>query len=151
MKNLNSKSVFDHIKHIKGEKTKDYFSTLSDKEKEVFNKYVILMGLSMDANLIDTIALISKYMDILPPEQFYKVCCEFTPKTLKYFPWVKADKKLNKDLINILSNHFKLSKREISDYIKLASIDDNIVLQIINICKMYGHTEEEVENHLKIL
>jgi predicted RNA-binding protein len=44
--------VFDHIKHIRESKLPDYYESLTEEDQKTFNKYVILMGLSMDQSAI---------------------------------------------------------------------------------------------------
>ena len=80
--------MFDHIKHIRESKTPDYYKSLSEAEQNTFNKYVILMGLSMDQSAIEGNSYVSKYLDILPPNAFYKVCCDVSPQSKRFCKWI---------------------------------------------------------------
>jgi len=76
---IKSKSLFDHINEIREGKSENYYDELTEGEKKSFSQFVILIGLSMDKDCIDEIAVISKYVNIIPNKQFYKVCCVIIP------------------------------------------------------------------------
>ena len=59
------KGLFDHINHIREVKNPDYYNTLSDVEKTSFNKYMIVRFLSMDPDLVEEMAFISKYFQLI--------------------------------------------------------------------------------------
>lgn len=140
------KTIFDHIKHIKWEKSKDYYTNLADEDITTFNKFIILRGLSMDKTSVDNIALISKYMDIIPNEQFYKLCCDLTPKNRTYFPWIKSDgRKINRQILSIVSKYYSISMRESYEYCSILLEKNEGIQNIIDIFKMYGHSEDEIE------
>lgn len=140
------KTIFDHIKHIKWEKSTDYYTNLSDEDVNTFNKFLILRGLSMDKTSIDNISMISKYMDIIPNEQFYKLCCDLTPKTRAYFPWIKSNgRKINKQILSIVSKYYSISMRESYEYCSILLEKNEGIQNIIDIFKMYGHSEDEIE------
>ena len=48
-----SKSLFDHLNQIRGEKDETYYKLLTEDEKKGFNQYIILTGLSMDKSCIE--------------------------------------------------------------------------------------------------
>ena len=134
-----NKTVFDHIKHIRESKTPDYYQSLNESEKMTFNKYVILMGLSMDQNAIDGISYVSKYLDILPPNAFYKVCCDVSPKSTKFCRWIKSSKqKYSKKLIEIIASYYKISKIDAYDYCISFFRDDTQLTNLINLLSIYN-------------
>jgi hypothetical protein len=144
------KSLFDHIAHIRETKSVDYMSTLSTGDKKTFVKYVILIGLSMDQDAIINLAYVTKYFDILPDDAFYKLCCDFVPRSRRFVKWIKSNKtKLNKDLIAIIANHFNISRREANDYCQILTNTEDGIQQIVNICQKHGKTEKEIESLLE--
>ena len=144
------KTLFDHISHIRSIKSTDYMESLTEEEKKSFVKYVILIGLSMDDECIDNMAIVSKYFDILPNESFYKVCCDLTPKSKSYFKWIKPNRqKVTKELSDLIAAHFQIGKREATNQcIELFKTNEGL-LEIVEICSMYGKSEDEIEKLLE--
>lgn len=145
-----AKTVFDHIKHIREAKTANYFTSLSETDQKTFNKYVILMGLSMDQNAIDGISYVSKYLDILPANAFYKVCCDVTPKSNRFCKWIKSSNpKYSKKLIGIIASYYKISKSEAYDYCSTFFKNESQLENLINLCSNMGYNESEIEKMLE--
>lgn len=150
-KNLEkTKTVFDHIKHIRESKTPEYYQSLSESEQKTFNKYVILMGLSMDQTAIEGISYISKYLDILPSNSFYKVCCDVSPKSTRFCKWIKSSKqKYSKKLIEIIASYYKISKTDAYDYCVSFFRDEAQLTNLINLCASVGYNESQIEKMLE--
>lgn len=147
---MNIKTVFDHIKEIKGNKSIDYYKKLSDADIKNFNKYVILMGLSMDHEAIINVNFISKYMDLLPNEAFYRICCDLTPKSYKYAKWIKSTKQqFSKKLLSILANYFKISKSAAHDYCITYFKNEVNMKELITILSEHGISDENIEKLLE--
>ena len=146
-KNLvKSKGLFDHINHIREVKSPDYYDKLTVEEKKSFNKYVLLMGLSMDQSCIEEIAYISKYFDSMPDRLFYTVCCDVVPHGRKFCKWIKANKQsINKELIQLVAKHYQISKSDAYDYCIMMIKNEKGLTDLINVCKLYGKTEKELE------
>lgn len=150
-KSTKSKSLFDHINHIREVKSLDYYDKLTDAEKKGFSKYTLLMGLSMDVSSIDTMAYLSRYFEVIPNKQFYTSCCDLTPLGKKYCKWIKSNGvKFNDELLELLTNHFKIGKDEVKDYCKILFKNDDGLTYIKDICKKYGRTDKEIERLIEI-
>ena len=144
------KTVFDHIKHIRESKSPDYYQSLTDADQKTFNKYVILMGLSMDQSAIEGVSYISKYLDILPPNAFYKVCCDVTPQSTRFCKWVKSSKpKYSKRLIEVIASYYKISKIDAYDYCASFFRDETQLTNLINLCSSVGFSESQIEKMLE--
>jgi hypothetical protein len=146
---IKTKTLFDHISHIREVKDPNYYRNLSEQDKKTFNKYVILMGLSMDVTALPNLAYLSKYFDILSNEAFYKVCCDLTPLGKKFSKWIKSSAaKYNKQLIEIVTNHYKISKDEAYEYCTIYFHNEANLQQLAILCEKYGYSEKEVEKLL---
>ena len=146
-----SKSLFDHINHIREVKSSDYYDKLTDVEKKGFSKYTLLMGLSMDVSSIDTMAYLSRYFEVIPNKQFYTACCDLTPAGKKYCKWIKSSgTKFNSELLELLSSHLQIGIDEVKDYCKILFKDENGLSYIHDICKKYGKTDKEIERLLEV-
>jgi Bacteriophage clamp loader A subunit len=146
---VKNKTLFDHINHIRETKKDSYYEDLNEQEKKQFNKYTLIIGLSMDKDSIENVSFISKYFDSIPNKNFYKVCCDLVPKGKKYCKWIKSTKsKINNDLLNLISNHFKISKQESSEYCKILYEKEYGLEYLTDLCKKYGKNEKEIEKLL---
>ncbi len=145
-----SKTLFDHINHIRENKSESYYDQLTEKEKRDFSKYTLLMGLSMDPDSIESIAYLSQFMEVVPNKQFYKACCDLVPSGRKFCKWIKSTKsKTNKELIDLLSSHLQIGKDEARDYCKVLFKDQIGIEYLVSICSKYGKTEKEINKLLK--
>ena len=143
---VKSKGLFDHINHIREVKSPDYYDKLTVEEKKSFNKYVLLMGLSMDQSCIEEISYISKYFDSMPDRLFYTVCCDVVPHGRKFCKWIKANKQsINKELIQLIAKHYQISKSDSYDYCIMMIKNEKGLTDLIEVCKLYGKTEKELE------
>jgi len=146
-----SRTLFDYINHIRESKTIDYYDKLTEVEKKGFNKYTLLIGLSMDIGSIDTIAYLSKYFELIPNKQFYTACCDLTPVGKKYCKWIKSSgTKFNGELLELLSKYFQIGQDEVKDYCKILFRDENGISYIHNICQKCGKTDKEIERLLEV-
>ena len=111
------KSIFDWLKHINQYKTPS--SKFTDKDWEVWNSYMIHRFISMNPDYIEVV----NYVQELPPQEkvmIYNIYKEFIPKNNKWNKYIKSKvKEPNKDLVIQLKDHFKVSIREIKDYLKI--------------------------------
>lgn len=141
-----TKSLFDHINQIREVKNPKYFETLTVADIKSFNKYTLLMGLSMDQIIIEEIAFVSKYFDILSEKHLYKVLCDFVPNGRRFCKWIKPNKiKFNKELIQLVSNKFEVSKDDAYSYCVLFFKTESGINNLIEICRQYGKSEKEIE------
>lgn len=142
---LSKKNNFSHIDHIREIKSKDYIDNLSTDEKDSFDKRLILHGLSMDAQVIENMCKIEKYISILPIKNFYQLCCESVPYGKRYSKWIKSSKpKISNVLINIISKKYEVSMYEATDYCIVLYKSDAGIYELYNLCIDAGYTEPEV-------
>jgi hypothetical protein len=140
------KSLFDHLNQIREEKNPEYYMLLTEQEKKSFNQYMILMGLSMDSNCIEEISVISKYLELIPNNQFYKVCCDIIPRGRKFSKWIKRTKGIvDIEILRKISQYYEVSISIAREYYEvLAGVDG-----ISKILSKYGLTEKEIKTLLK--
>ena len=124
-------NIFDWLNEISYNKSD--WSSFTKEDQDAFNPYMMNRFISMKHEHIDTVNLIQKYT--LPKNSLYNYYCQLIPKKKTFFRYIKPKKtSLNKDLIDILSKHLKLSKREIIDSYDLLGVDfKKLILQNLNI------------------
>jgi len=105
-------NLFDWLNEISYKKSP--WSSFSKDDQDNFNSYMINRFISMKPDYIDLVNLIQKYT--IPKSTLYSYYCNTIPKKRTFFRYIKPKKSnINKDLLNILSKHLQLSKREIKD------------------------------------
>jgi hypothetical protein len=140
---IKTKSLFDHLNHVREKKDINYFSSLSDADKKSWSNYMICRFLSMQPEIIELVNEIQKYQT-LPPEKFYQCCIEIVPRGRGFFPYIKGNKETHSEkLIEIMKIHFSESKRNIVECLSL--LNKNEVKSIV---MMYGYTEKEANKIL---
>jgi hypothetical protein len=140
------KNPFDHIAHIREIKDPNYYKSLSDADKKSFNRYIITMGLSMDSDIIQDLAYVSKYFDVMPDEAYYKACCNIVPLGRRYVKWIKANKpKYNIKLIETIAKYFQIGKRDAYGYCDQFIKTEEGITEMIKICSLSGYSGEEIE------
>ncbi len=138
-KPVNIFTILDYLTY-----SKKPYEQLTDEEKEVINPYMLHRFISMNENYVGITNLAQNF----PPtekEKIYKFYFEFIPKNKVYLKYIKSNKKnLNSKLLEILSNYFKVSSREVLDYIPL--LGGSIVKEILG---NYNLEKKEVKELLK--
>lgn len=124
-------NIFDWLNEISYNKSD--WSSFTKEDQDAFNPYMMNRFISMKHEHIDIVNLIQKYT--LPKSSLYNYYCQLIPKKKTFFRYIKPKKtSLNIDLIDILSKHLKLSKREIIDSYDLLGMDfKRSILQNLNI------------------
>ena len=124
-------NIFDWLNEISYNKSD--WSSFTKEDQDAFNPYMMNRFISMKHEHIDIVNLIQKYT--LPKNSLYNYYCQLIPKKKTFFRYIKPKKtSLNKDLIDILSKHLKLSKHEIIDSYDLLGVDfKKLILQNLNI------------------
>lgn len=135
-------NLFDWLKDINSKKSP--VESFSDDDWEQFNSYMIHRFLSMN---IDLIELVNEVQSFHPTDkkQIYQVYKEFVPKNNKWNKYIKSSKKSpNSELLEYLKNYFKLSSREVLDYLNI--LDNS---EIVHILSQLGIDNKEAKKLLK--
>lgn len=141
-----TKGLFDHVKHIRQTQDPDYYDSLSESDRKSFNKYMILRVLSMDKTIIEEISYISKYFEVLPEKQFYKLLILALPKSYGFSPYIKSTTKaVNETILNCVCSYFNVGKRDATDYYNILISHEEGLTNLISLVKQHGYTEKEVE------
>lgn len=134
-------SIFDWLKQVTY--IKDPWTSFNDEDKTTFNPYMLHRFISMYEPYIDLANYIQQYWQ-LTPEQIYKIYCSYLPKQKIYAPYIKSSKpKQDKELLLILANHYKVSTREVSQYLNILNKED-----VREILKDRGTSDDDVSRLL---
>jgi hypothetical protein len=135
-------NVFDWLKEINTKKT--HPNEFTNQDWDTWNSYMVHRFLSMNPDFIELV----NEVQMLPPtskKQIYSIYREYIPKNNKWSKYVKSSTKdPDKDLVEYLKNYFKVSTREIKDYLKI--LDKK---EIQSILSKQGLEEKEIKKLLK--
>ena len=127
-------TIFDWINQMLV--TKKSWDDFTEDEQKKFSPFIINRWLSMDKDFIEFVNIFQKYaIGTLEPREVYKWYCDVLPRGKRFNKYIKGkgNKKYDKEMINVISNHFEVSKQESKDYIDLLDKQE-----IKEIYKMYG-------------
>ena len=110
-------NIFDWLKCINT--SKPSVESFKDSDWEVWNSYMIHRFISQNIDFLPIVNEVQSY----PPQskkEIYSIYKEYIPKNNKWSKYIKSsNKEPNKDLVNHLKDHFKVSVREVKDYLRI--------------------------------
>lgn len=140
-----TKGLFDHINQIRERQDPNYFESLSEADKKSWSNYMVCRFLSMQPSLVEHINDLQRYSGVLSPRDLYKVLIRIVPKGRAFYPYIKStSEKCNKELLQLLTAHFKDSERNVLEYISMLTTND-----IQHILKKYGYNDEQMKELTK--
>lgn len=135
-------NIFDWLKQVTY--IKDSWSKFSDEDKATFNPYMLHRFLSMHEPYIELANYLQQFWQ-LTHEQIYLIYCSYLPEDKIFAKYIKSTKpKANNDLLIILADHFKVSTREVKQYLHILSED-----AIKNILSSRGIDDDEIKKLFK--
>ena len=127
-------TIFDWINQILVKKT--HWNEFTEDEQKKFSPFIINRWLSMDSEFIEIVNVFQKYaIGTLEPREVYKWYCDVLPKGKRFNKYIKGkrEKKYDKELVNIITNHFECSKLQVQEYLELIDREE-----LKSILEMYG-------------
>ncbi len=117
------KSLSSHIKHITEIQNEDYYDTLTEEEKENFDKSTFFifekLGLS-----IDLIPILNKYKSVLKGvrgKSLYTALIEVIPKGIYTYKQIKKGKvkRYNPIMVDFMVKEYQCSTNTAKEYIEV--------------------------------
>ena len=93
-----------------------------EADQKKFSPFIINRWLSMDKDFLEIVNFFQKYsIGTLEPRQVYKWYCDVLPRGKRFNKYIKGkkDKKYDKNLVDIITNHFECSKLQVQEYLEL--------------------------------
>ena len=112
------------------------WDSFSESDQKSFNTFIINRWLSMDSEFLEIVNYFQKYaIGTLESREVYKWYCDILPKGKRFNKYIKGkkSKKYDKELINVLVNHFKCSILHIEEYLEFLTKKE-----IKDLTKLYG-------------
>ena len=126
---------------------KKHWDEFSEDEQKKFSPFIINRWLSMDKDFIEIVNYFQKYsIGTLEPREVYKWYCDMLPKGKRFNKYIKGKryKKYDKELVEIITNHFECSKLQVQEYIELIDKEE-----LKSILEMYGLDKKTIKRLLK--
>ena len=143
-------TIFDHLANITWKKKP--WSELTELDQKSFSPYLINRWLSMNSDLIEIVDMFQQYtIGPLSKKHVYQLYLDFLPKAKMFAKYIKGKKmdKYNKDLVNIIGQHYQIPKSEAEEYITIFLSNSDTIDNLVSILKMYGKTDKEIKGLLK--
>jgi len=138
-------TIFDWINQLLV--TKKPWDSFTDDDQKKFSPFIINRFLSMDEDFIEAVNMFQKYsIGMLEPKEVYNFYCKLLPKGKRFNKYIKGkkDKKYDKELIDIIINHFECSKLQTHEYLELISKNN-----LKDILEKYGKDEKTIKRLCK--
>ena len=138
-------TIFDWINQMLV--NKKHWNEFTEDEQKKFNPFIINRWLSMDKEFIEFVNVFQKYaIGTLEPREVYKWYCDILPRGKRFNKYIKGkrDKKYDKELVDMISNHFECSKLQTKEYLEL--IDNEELKEIL---EMYGVDKKKIKRLCK--
>tara|TARA_A100001515_G_scaffold144062_1_gene146995 strand:+ start:765 stop:1184 length:420 start_codon:yes stop_codon:yes gene_type:complete len=119
----------------------------SKDEQKKFSPFIINRWLSMDNEFIEIVNVFQKYsIGTLEPREVYKWYRSVLPSGKRFNKYIKGkrDKKYDKELVNIISNHFECSKLETKNHLEIIDKEE-----LKSILEMYGKDKKTIKRLCK--
>jgi len=145
------KSLFDHIKAVTNEQDPKYWDKLEEADRKSWSNYMVLRFLSMKYEWVETIAAVQPYLQEVPPKAMYLAMIDLLPKGRHFMKYMKpktADK-YEGWLVELVANHYEVSKLEAESYLKILYNSKSGKERILQISEDYG-TDPKIIKKLKI-
>ena len=126
---------------------KKHWNDYTEDEQKKFSPFIINRWLSMDKDFIEVVNVFQKYaIGTLECREVYKWYCDILPKGKRFNKYVKGkrDKKYDKELVEIIVNHFECSKLQTQEYLELISKEE-----LKEILEMYGLDKKKIKRMTK--
>ena len=122
---------------------KKHWNDFTEDEQKKFSPFIINRWLSMDKDFIEIVNYFQKYaIGTLEPREVYKWYCDVLPKGKRFNKYIKGkgDKKFDKELIDIISEHFECSKLQTKQNLELINKEE-----LKSILEMYGTDKTKIK------
>tara|TARA_Y100001937_G_scaffold107768_1_gene150741 strand:+ start:236 stop:655 length:420 start_codon:yes stop_codon:yes gene_type:complete len=126
---------------------KKHWNEFSKDEQKKFSPFIINRWLSMDNEFIEIVNVFQKYsIGTLEPREVYKWYRSVLPSGKRFNKYIKGkrDKKYDKELVNIISNHFECSKLETKNHLEIIDKEE-----LKSILEMYGKDKKTIKRLCK--
>ena len=138
-------SLFDHINQVTSVQNPNYWDVISDEDKKSWSNYMVNRFLSMKPEWLDLVNELQKYN--LKPKELYKLYTNVLPKGKQWLKYIKRRNQMDYPnwLINIVTNHEEISKKEAIEYIDMLMLTEGGMLELGELAQKWGIEPKKIE------
>ena len=142
---IKKKSLFDHINQVTSVQNPNYWDEISDEDKKSWSNYMVNRFLSMKTEWIELVNELQKYN--LQPKELYKLYTNVLPKGKRWLKYTKGRNQMDYPnwLINIVTNHEEISKKEAVEYIDMLMLTEGGMLELGELSRKWGIEEKRIK------
>ena len=142
---VKKKSLFDHIKQITSIQSPNYWEEISDEDKKTWSNYMTHRFLSMKMEWVELVNELQKYN--LKPKELYKLYTNVLPKGKQWLKYTKGRNQMAQPnwLINIVSLHEEVSKKEATEMIEMYYLTEGGMLELGQLAQKWGVESYKIE------
>ena len=142
---IKRKSLFDHIKQITAVQSPSYWEDISDEDKKSWSNYMTHRFLSMKMEWVELVNELQRYN--LKPKELYKLYINVLPKGKHWLKYIKRRNQMEYPnwLINIVTNHEEISKKEAVEYIDMLMLTEGGMLELGELSRKWGIEEKRIK------
>jgi len=144
-------SLFSHITQITNVQNPNYWDTLDESDRKSWSNYMIFRFLSMKYEWVETISALQPHLQEIPPKTLYLALIDLLPKGRHFMKYMKAKgaDKYEKWLVELVANHYTVSKLEAEGYLRILYATSEGKKHIVQLAEDYG-TETKIIKKLRI-
>ena len=142
---VKKKSLFDHINQITAVQNPNYWEQISEEDKKTWSNYMVNRFLSMKSEWVELVNELQKYN--LQPKELYKLYTNVLPKGKRWLKYTKGRNQMDYPnwLINIVTNHEQISKKEAVEYIDMLMLTEGGMLELGELSRKWGIEENKIK------
>ena len=142
---VKKKGLFDHIKQITDVQSPNYWDEISDEDKKSWSNYMVKRFLSMKMEWVELVNEVQKYNS--QPRELYKLYTNVLPKGKQWLKYIKGRNQMEYPnwLINIVTNHEEISKKEAVEYIDMLMLTEGGMLELGELSRKWGIEENKIK------
>ena len=107
---------------------------------------MLLRALAMDDEIVQEMAFLYRYFQLIPSAQFYQLLISLTPKNFAWVPWIKTKViKHSQDLLTLVAKTYDISRRQANEYVNVLVATDEGLNQLVELCQAMGLNDGEIE------
>jgi hypothetical protein len=139
--------LFDHLNQVKKGKDPEWWNKLTDKGKKSWSTFMINRFMSMCKDYLPIINELQPYVQHMEDEHVYRLYAELFPYDPKFYKYVKGKKGSDFPdyVIDLLSDHFHVSKEQAEDYIKIYLSTEQRKQDLLDLMRAYAMDEKKIQ------
>ena len=124
---------------------KKEWEEFDETEQKTFNTFMINRFLSMNEDFVDAVNICQEHTFEMENKDVYNLYRKLIPRQKRFLKYIKGKKdKYSKSLLKFLAEHYKVSQREIVEYMPMINKK-----HIEELAVLYGKNKKQIKEMMK--